>query len=116
MVVQFFTVRGDVKESFDKEMMEGMGSKPDFENVDDYITEAVIDMEDVMDFVSGRIYCNGDRYDCIYPTFHSGRRTIALLCSYQQFKEIFEMSNEKKIVKHSVVKLQLKDRNNEINK
>lgn len=99
MIVQFETVRTSLKEKFERSQQEDIQGKSSlsffYEN--DYISKIFVEMDDVVDFVSEKIYCNTSMYECIYARLKDGKYTENLLMDSESFKELLEKVKNIKI-------------------
>lgn len=90
MLVEFESVRSDLKESYDRDLkrdLTGEASVP-FECEEDYIEKITIEMNQVIEFNGGRVYLNGKRMNCTYVVTEDGI-SPNLLIPYEEFKRIY---------------------------
>lgn len=113
MVIEFLHVRSELKESYDREMLEEMGQTLPFENQDDYVTTMSMNIKDVVLFCAGHIYYNDQRLDCVYVVTKD-TSNIALLCKYKDFKLLYELVHKIEIpnIKDAIEKLKLVSHDN----
>jgi len=99
MIVQFDTVRESLKEKFERSQQEDLQGKSSlsffYEN--DYISKLFVEMDDVVDFASEKIYCNTALYECVYARLRDGNYTQNLLIDSESFKQLLEKTRNIKI-------------------
>lgn len=97
MIIEFKTVRANVKEIFEKERTEELGGTKEFYNTEDYTTSIFIEMDDVLDFTCGRIYKNQERLDCIFIRMSDSEMSPNVIIKGEDFKRILESVRNCKI-------------------
>lgn len=114
MIVEFKTVRGSSKESFEKEQASEIGgtSSKEFFNTEDYITSIFVEMDDIVDFTVGRTYYNDTMYECVYIRFTDENISPNVLVKGEDFKRILESIRGCKIKTASEILNQLNNENN----
>jgi len=71
-----------------------------FENEEDYITKLIIDIDDVISFVGGKVWYNDMEINGTYVKFTDRSWSGALLISVENFKQIFEKQTGKKVLNY----------------
>ena len=94
MLVEFRTVRGNLKENSKKEKDSIMGMPVEFDGEHDYITTIVIELNNIVGFNGGKTYFNGKELDCVYISDKDGNDWPNLLITYDFFKELYELNHE----------------------
>lgn len=97
MILEFKTVRSNLKELFEKEKLVEMGNQPVFENQEDYITSTFLEMDDVVDFAVGNVWFNGNTIECVYARLITDENTSNLIIDRRDFKKIIEYTKNCKI-------------------
>jgi hypothetical protein len=99
MIVQFKRVRSSFQEAFERNKQEDIQSiaSLEFFREDDYIADIFIEMNDVVDFVGGRTYCNDSMYECVYARLSDESYTDNILISPEEFKILLEKVRNIKI-------------------
>lgn len=98
MIVEFKHVRSSTKESHEKAILidlNGSNSVP-FENEFDYIASYFLELDDVIDFVGGKIQYNEQELECVYIRL-SEEYTCNILFSPEDFKLLLEKTRNIKI-------------------
>lgn len=103
MLIEFDTIRGSRKESWEKEIqadLNGESSVP-FQNSEDYMTQITVEMNNIIDFTGGRFWFNDKEYDCVYVNDENESLSmIPIMLSYKEFKKVFEYAKGVKILRH----------------
>jgi len=99
MIVQFKTVILSTKETFERSQQEALqgSSSLDFFREQDYISDLSIEMDDVVDFIGGRVYCNDTVYECICARLNNNDYTDNVLITFEDFKSLMEKVKDTKI-------------------
>jgi len=92
MIVEFDTVRGSLKESFDNDAANDLGVSTSFDKSFDYISKIALNLDLIIGFVGGKIYYNGQELDCVYAE-EKDNHTVGLLIKYEDFKKLYERQN-----------------------
>lgn len=99
MLVEFTTLRSDLKESYNREVQANLTGQVPFEREEDYLSVLTLNMKDVKDFVKGKAYYNGQVKEAVYARADDHFYSDAILIDYELFKAIWEKANGEKVYK-----------------
>ena len=114
MVIKFKTIRASSKEAFERSKQEDMSrlhSVP-FAHEYDYFTDITVEMEDVVDYIVGKIYHNGQEYECVYARLTNDEYTDGIVISGDDFQKIFEYTKHCSIKTSDEILKRLRDESN----
>lgn len=111
MIVEFKTVRSNIKELFDKERNVELGGQPEFHNHFDYTASFFLELDEVIDFVEGKVYINGKSHTCVYARLND-EETPNLLILPEAFKSLLEYTRNIKINTAEEILNRIKNENN----